>query len=241
VDRYRWLASLLIATIAILGSLGLCRGAEALAPPAAASAVAAADPFEFEFEEDEPEGDESELDAGSSEAGDDEGDAADECEFDDEAAEEACEERLEEEEIEEAEAEECRLETAEATVAAIPGRNQLRLTVRYRAFAPSAVAVALELRGAKGALELGTETARFGRSGTLHSERTLSDSQMARAMAAREFIVGLQAIDTPDFCSDAFERHLTARQHAGPALRWSDPSASRRAKAASAARAQASR
>jgi hypothetical protein len=227
VERLRWPTLLLIATFAALAALWPVAAAGAATPPAASPA--AANPFDFDEEEaDEYEGD---FDA-------DEGEAAaagtQECEFDDETAEEACEEEVEERELQEAEAEECRLESAEATVAAVPGRNQLRLTVRYRALAPSTVAVALQLRGPKGALALGTDTARFGRTGTLHSEETLSDAQMARALAAKEFTVGLHAINTPDFCSDAFERHLTARQDTGPGLRWSDPSAARRAKAARA-------
>lgn len=232
MDRYRWLTSLLIAIVATLGALGLARGAVALTPPDAETA--AADPFELdeaEAGEDEGEGaDDSEL--GNEE---DEGEGPDQCEFADEAAEEACEEAVEEREAEEAETEECRLESAEATVAAVPGSNQLRLTVRYKTLEPSTVAVELALRGGKGALDLGTDTARFGRAGTLHSDRTLSDAQMARALAAREFTVGLHALNTPGFCSDSFERHLTARQGTGAGLRWSDPSAERRAKAAHAA------
>lgn len=233
MERRRWPTLLLIATFAALAALWPVAAAVAATPPAATSATA--NPFDFEAEEADEYGGDFDADEGDADAaGADEGD---QCEFvDDEAAEEACEERLEERELQEAEAEECRLESAEATVAAVPGRNELRLTVRYRTLAPSTVAVALQLRGPKGSLALGTETTRFGRTGTLHSEETLSDAQMARALAAKEFTVGLHAINTPDFCSDAFERHLTARQDTGPGLRWSDPGAGRRAKAARAVR-----
>ncbi|MGD9736372.1 MAG: hypothetical protein AB7V58_12335 [Solirubrobacterales bacterium] len=58
---------------------------------------------------------------------------------------------------------------------------------------------------------------------------------MARAMAAKEFIVGIYALNTPDHCRQTFERHLTARKGAGAGLRWSDPSAAWRAKAARSA------
>jgi hypothetical protein len=55
---------------------------------------------------------------------------------------------------------------------------------------------------------------------------------MERAMAAREFTVGIYAVNTPDFCHQSFERHLTARKGAGAGMQWSDPGAVRRAKAA---------
>jgi hypothetical protein len=222
VDRCRWLLTFAAAVFVVaLGSLGLARGAAALTLPVAGPSAAAGS-FDLEEEDEESE----------DEGGDASEEEADDCEFADEALEEACEEKVEEKEVEEAEAEECRLESAEATVAAVPGRSEVRLTVRYKTFEPSAVAIDLQLRGARGTLDLGTETARFGRNGTLHSDQTLSAGQMARAMAAKEFTVALHAVDTPGFCSDDFERHLTARQDAGPGLRWSDPSAARRAKAA---------
>jgi hypothetical protein len=229
VNRYRWLLTFLAAVFVVaLGSLGLARGAAALTQPVGPSTAAA----NFDLEEEDEEGEDEE--------GEDEGgEEADDCEFADEALEEACEEEAEEAEAEEAEAEECRLESAEATVATVPGRSGVRLTVYYKTFEPSAVAIDLQLRGARGALDLGTETARFGRNGTLHSYETLSAGQMARAMAAKEFTVALHAVNTPGFCSEDFERHLTARQDTGPGLRWSDPSAARRAKAARAARAAA--
>jgi hypothetical protein len=234
VDRIRWLAAFIaIVFVAVLGAMASPRGVAAQSPPAAASAAA---PLAFNFDFDEEEL----LDESEEEDGEDEGEEADECEFDDEAREEACEEELEEREMEELEAEECRLESAEATVAAVPGRNQVRLTVRYRTFEPSTVAIDLGLRGGKGSLDLGSETARFGRSGTLHTTETLTDPQMTRAMAAREFEVDLYAVNTPDFCQDEFERHLTARKGAGAGIQWSDPGEARRAKAARAA-ARASR
>jgi hypothetical protein len=219
VDRFRWLAALIIAIFSVAVVVGPAQNAAA-AQTLPAAGPAAFGPFELEEDEGE-EGEEDEAEA-------------DECEYEDEALEEACEERQEDKEVEAAEAEECRLESAEATVAAVPGRNQLRLTVRYKTFEPSAVAIGLGLRGTKGALALGTETAHFGRSGTLHSTQTLTAPQMARALAAREYTVAVHALNTPGFCGVLFERHLTARKGAGAALQWSDPTAARRAKASRA-------
>ncbi len=233
MDRYRWLAAFLaIVFVAVLSSFGLARGAAALTLPSAPQAAASA--FEPEEEGEEEAEDESE-------AGDEAGEEAlDDCEFEDEAREEACEEAAEEREAEEAEAEECRLESAEATVTALPNHNQVRLTVRYKTFEPSAVAIGLSLHGAKGGLDLGNENARFGRSGAFHAAETLSDQQMARALAAREFTVALHAINTPGFCGEEFERHLSARKSAGSGVQWSDPTAVRRAKASRAGHARRS-
>ncbi len=232
MERVRWLLTFVaIVFVAVLGAMGSVHANAASSAPLA-GASAAADPFGLD------EADEGEVefawDEGEAEASQDEGEAADECEFADEAAEEACEEALEEREFEEAEAEACLLDSAEATVAAVPGRNKVRLTVRYKTFEPSDVSIDLGLRGGKGALDLGSDTARFGRSGTLHSTETLSEPQMERALAAKEFTVGLYALNTPDFCRENFERHLTARKGAGAGMLWSDPSAPRRAKAARA-------
>ena len=242
MERFRWLlTSVGIVFVAVLGAMGSAHAFAAPAPPVAPftptapfDAFAAQDPFEDESED---EGDYADWDEGDAEASWDEGEPADECESDDEAAEEACEEAIEEREAEEIEAEECRLQSAEATVATLPGRNQLRLTIRYRTFEPSAVAIDIALRGGRGGLDLGSDAARFGRAGTLHTTQRLTEPQMRRALAAREFTVGVYALNTPDYCRKSFERHLTARKGAGAVRQWTDPDAVRRAKAARTARA----
>jgi hypothetical protein len=233
VERVRWLLTFVaIVFVAVLGAMESVNASAAPAPQAAAAA-AAPDPSGSGEDGEWDEG-EWDWDEGEAEASQDEGEAPDECEFEDEAREEACEEALEEKEVEAAEAEECRLDSAEATVAAMPSRNQVRLTLRYRTFEPSAVSIDLGLRGAKGTLDLGSDSARFGLSGTLHTTETLTDSQMERAMAAKEFTVGVYALNTPDSCRQSFERHLTASKAAGAGKQWSDPSATRRAKSARA-------
>jgi hypothetical protein len=216
------LAALAAALLLLLATLALARGT-ALAHAAAPTGGPAAPAVFVEDDEDEAEEDEFDL------AGDDESDDEDEvnpCASDNEAKEEACEEKLEEEEAEELMASECRLSAAEATVTAVPGQNEVRLTVRYRTVQPSSVAVELRLRGARGPLDLGVESARFGRTGTLHVTKELSEAEMERAAAAKEFTVGIHAVNSPRFCRGLFERHLTAHQGS----RWTDPTATRRAK-----------
>jgi hypothetical protein len=206
---------LLLATLALTREATLARAAAPTGGPTAAAFVDDEEEDEYDFSGEDEEGDESEE--------------VDRCASDDEAKEEACEERLEEKEVEELMASECRLSVAEATVATVPGQNQVRLTVHYRTVEPSAVAVELRLRGAHGPLDLGVDSGHFSQAGTFHATEQLSEPEMERAMAAKEFTVGIHAVNSPHFCRGIFERHLTA--HHGS--RWSDPTAPRRAREAS--------
>jgi hypothetical protein len=218
----------LAATVSLFALLTLARSAEARPVAGGDPGSAFAGPVSSLLPH--PAEDDEEDEGEEGETGDEI--EANDCESDDEAAEEACEEREEAEEekdLEEEElAEECRVEGAEATVTAVPARNQVLLTVEYRTFAPSAVSVELGLRGGKGPLDLGVEKAHFGRHGTLHATKTVSDADMSRVLVAKEFTVGVQAVNTPRFCGGLFERHLTA--HHGS--RWLDPTAARRQKEA---------
>jgi len=164
----------------------------------------------------ELEDDESELE------GEEEEFEVEECEVDEEGeeeAEEACEE--------DADApRECVLSSADALVSAKVAAGRLRLDVRYTTFSPAAVAVEYRLRGGKGQLNLGRETKRFGRDGVLHQTDSLSKSQVAKVAAAREFTVELHAVNSPRYCRDLYERHLTVRRHAPGGFVWLDPDSS---------------
>lgn len=109
------------------------------------------------------------------------------------------------------------LKDASATVAANPGSNTVRLTVRYKAYKSSAVAVDSRLRGNKGGLRLGTSRARFHQAGVFHESFGLSKKEMVKALAAREFAIDLQAVNTPASCA----LHLTASRSGGHKRLWS--------------------
>jgi hypothetical protein len=149
-----------------------------------------------------------EAEEGEDEEGEDE---SEECEADAEEGE-GCEEAEEE-----AEAEECVIEDATARVAADPGNSTVRLTIRYRAFAPASVAIDARLRGAKGGLHLGSSHTRFRRVGVFHDSFGLGEKEMARALAAREFAIDLHAVNTPGYC----RMHLSAQRGAARKLLWS--------------------
>ena len=156
--------------------LALPRGTTALAAPAADGEAEA--------------GGETEGEAGEGEG--DEGDEGEGCGAE---AGEPCEEEEEEEEEEE-----CLLEGASAMVSVSRSGGHVRLTVRYRASEPTAVAIDASLRGRKGSLHLGRERVRFHRAGTYRDRFSLGPRQMPKALAARELEVRLRAVGAPAGC-----------------------------------------
>jgi hypothetical protein len=123
------------------------------------------------------------------EAEEGETDSEEECEF---ADEDGCEEGEE--------SEECILEDATAKVAPRPGNSSVLLTIRYKAFAPAAVAIDAKLKGSHGRLRLGANHAHFRRAGVFRDSFRLSRREMERALGAREFAVELRALNTPRYC-----------------------------------------
>ncbi len=210
--RVAWLASFLI-TLSVITVLLLAKSAQAASLPlppvlgGGSGTLVVPGTEELEGDESEFEGDEEEFEVEECEEGEEE------------AEEEACEE--------DADAPpECVLGSADALVSAKVDAGKLRLDVRYTTFSPAAVAVEYRLRGGKGQLNLGQETKRFGRDGVLHQTDSPSKGQMAKVAAAREFTVELHAVNSPRYCRDLYERHLTLRRHAPGGFVWLDPESS---------------
>lgn len=127
--------------------------------------------------------------------------------------EEVCvtDEELEEEFCEEEEAEpkgkdkskgddECLLKSAKASLIANPGKQRLRLTVHYKTLKPATVSVEATLESPKGTVHLGTDHARFRRSGVYRDNYQLAERQMKKAATARGFSVELHVVNTPPSC-----------------------------------------
>ncbi len=158
------------------------------------------------------------LSAQTEEPEEEENEEGEEAENEDEECEAEAKEGEDcEEAEEEAAAEECVIEDASAKVAADPGNDTVRLTVRYRAFAAAAVSIDSKLRGSKGSLHLGASHTRFRRAGVFHDSFGLSQKEMAKALAAREFTIDLHAVNTPGYC----RMQLTAQRGGSSKLRWS--------------------
>jgi hypothetical protein len=147
----------------------------------------------------------SDEEADAAEAGDESGDESEagedsgECTIEDEEDVQLCAE-IAAEEREEAEAEKCVLEDATAKVSANPGSGSVALVIHYEADSPSSVAIDARLRGNKGSVHLGADHARFRRSGTFRDTFVLGEKRMERVLAAREFELELQAVNTPRYC-----------------------------------------
>jgi hypothetical protein len=198
-----WTASFL-ATLTLVAILAMAKSAQAFTVPAAPgiTAIAAAAPPADEEAEDEAEASEGEEpEAEECEVGEEE-----ECE--DEAGPEA--------------PQECLLSSAEATIDASTDRAKVRLLVRYTTSTPTAVAVEYGLHGAKGSLYLGSEKKHFGRQGVLHLTRRLSEAQMTKVVAAKEFTVRFHVLAAPGFCHPFFDRRLDVRRTTPSGLAWSE-------------------
>jgi hypothetical protein len=207
--KLAWWAGFL-ATLVLVFALTQAKSAHAATIPAPLGAIVAALDEETE---DEPSEDENE----------DGWEYEEECEVFGEGDEE--EEFCEEAEGEDGTPPECLLSSAEATVSALPARDTLRLSVRYTSRTPAAVKVEYWLRGGKGPLRLGEDRKRFNRQGTFRSTDRLSDPEMAKVLAARNFTVELQAVNTPRYCHRYFDQKLTVKRNSAGALTWSEPAA----------------
>ncbi len=187
-----------LATLTLIAVLAMAKSAQALtvAAPAGKLAVPALPA---------PEADEGEGEEGES--------GSEECE---EGEEEECEEGGGSEAPSE-----CLLSSAEATIFATANRDRLRLQVRYSTTTPSSVAVEYGLHGGKGALFLGDKRERFAKQGVLRLVRHLTDSQMAKVVAAKDFIVRLHVLAAPSYCHPFFDRQLTVRRATPSGLAWS--------------------
>lgn len=154
-----------------------------------------------------------EEEEGEAEASEDEELEAEECV---ENEDEECEE----EEDGLAAPQECLLSSADATIFAAANRDRVRLQIRYTSTAPTSVALAYGLRGSKGSLYLGGEKKHFARRGVLRLDRSLTEAQMARVMAAKSFTVRLRVLDAPRYCQSFFERQLDVRRATPSGLSW---------------------
>lgn len=205
--RVGWWVSF-VATLALIFALGLAKSAQAFTLPETPGPIASIVL---------PEPEEAEEEAGG-----DEGWEYEECEVGEDEEEAECDE-----ELEEATPPECLLRSAVATVSASPTHDTVRLSLRYTARSSAAVNVGIKLRGGKGALRLGIDQGRFKRAGVFRQTERLSERQMTKVLAAKNFTVELAAVNTPRYCHRYFDRHLTVKRASGASLTWSEPAARR--------------
>jgi hypothetical protein len=115
---------------------------------------------------------------------------------------------------------ECLLTAVEPEVFASGNSDKVRLQIRYATASPTSVKVDYGLHGGKGSLFLGSEKKRFGKQGVLRLNRKLTESQMVKVLAARDFTVRLRVLDAPRWCGPYFDRHLDLRRATPRGLTW---------------------
>lgn len=194
--RFAWWAAF-FTTLTLIAVLGIAKSAQALTVPPTGTPGTLAAPAPVYDEDEEAEASEG----------------FEECEED----EEECEEEVDD--ATEAPAE-CLLSSAEASVTASANKDQVRLQVRYETSSPTAVAVEYGLHGGKGSLYLGGEKKQFARHGVLRLTRTLTETQMAKVMAAKGFTVRLRVPAAPGYCKSFFDHQLDSRRATPTGLAW---------------------
>jgi hypothetical protein len=199
--RFAWWAAF-FATLSLVAVLGLAKSAQAMTLPGTSAAAALLTPAPPAAEESEDE----------AEASEDEGFEDEECEED----EEECEEGFGPGEA----PQECLLTSAQTTATAAANKDKVRLQVRYTTSTPTTVTVEYGLHGGKGSLFLGSEKKHFGRRGVLRLTKVLTESQMAKAMAAKGFTVQLRVPAAPNYCKSFFDYQLDVRQATPSGLSW---------------------
>jgi hypothetical protein len=200
--RFAWWAAF-FATLTLVAVLGIAKSAQALTvPPVGGPAIVAA-PAPAADEEDEEE----------AEASEDEG-------FEDENCGVEEDEECEDEGGRPEAPEECLLTSAEATVAVAANQDRVRLQVRYATSTPTAASVDYGLHGSKGSLYLGGEKKHLAKQGVLRLSKTLTETQMTKAMAAKGFTVRLRVPAAPGYCQAFFDYQLDVRRATPSGLSW---------------------
>jgi hypothetical protein len=172
----------------------LLLSALAAAPAAPASSLPFVDQIRPLALDDEEESEEAEDEAEEAEV------ERELCEEDPEFCEEEAEPRGKAKGKDEGQGDQCALKNASANVTLNPGKRRLRLTVHYRTLKPASVSVGASLEGPKGMVHLGTDHARFHRSGVYRDSFGLAEKQTKKALAAREFSVELHVVNEPASC-----------------------------------------
>jgi hypothetical protein len=200
--RFAWWAAF-FATLTLIVVLGIARSAQALTvPPTGVPGIVAA-PAPSADEEDEEE----------AEASEDEG-------FEDENCGVEEDEECEDESGGPEAPRECLLTSAQATVTVAASHNKVRLQVRYATSTPTAASVDYGVHGSKGSLYLGGEKKHLAGNGVLRLARTLTETQMAKVMAAKGFTVRLHVPAAPGYCQAFFDYQLDVRRATPSGLAW---------------------
>lgn len=103
----------------------------------------------------------------------------------------------------------CILKVARARVFAFTHQDKARLIIRYKAYTPAQVTVSYSLTGTRGALALGSATARFKTAGIFRLGETFGTPDAAKVKAARSMTVKFSIPQAPSSCARYYTKRLT--------------------------------
>lgn len=196
--RIAWFLSFAV-TVAVIAGLLLVKSAQAASPPLPGLPLVGAVLLDDAEEDEQDEG------------------------FEFEESDEGEEESEDEEESEAGRGgeppAECGLRTARGAVVADESRSALSTQVSYTSFEPVKVAIELQLNG-RGSLTVWRDRKRLRESGVVHASERLGKGRLAKVLAARQFMLTIEVLDAPRYCSRYFDRHLKARRAAGDQVTW---------------------
>jgi len=114
----------------------------------------------------------------------------------------------------------CVLRVARARVFAYTRRDQVRLVIHYTSYKAAKVTVAYALKGSKGALAIGSATARFKKAGLFRLPVKLTPVEIAAVRAAKGFTVKFKIPSTPALCGRYYTKRLTIPQKVSGQTVW---------------------
>jgi hypothetical protein len=117
----------------------------------------------------------------------------------------------------------CVLRSAEPDVTVQFGPADVRLTLRYEAEEPTRAGIEYWLKGSKGSLQLGFTSHRLSTHGAIRLNSRLDEREMAKARAARAFLVDVDVPETPSYCARYLTLRLTAKHLLAKRETWSLP------------------
>ena len=109
----------------------------------------------------------------------------------------------------------CQVSRAESTITTLPSSDQVRLTVRYRTWAPTPVTVSLKLRDHKGAVGIEHTTKHLGGGGVLHITTKLGSAVMERAPTRASSMSRCAPRKAPATAATLLEQRLLSVKHTG--------------------------
>jgi len=117
---------------------------------------------------------------------------------------------------------ECLEYTVAARIVISAPHRTVRLTVHYDSYEAGRAKLAYWLKGRRGSLKLGSATWHVSRQGSLTRTAHIDERELAKAEAARVYVVQVEMPGTPSYCELYCTRHLTQTHRNGGRTVWTE-------------------